>query len=84
LYSSLISEWRKQRDDGALEGLSQRPRGRPAKDRTTLENTRLRERVAELEARLETLDELVDAQGKAFALLQQMSRKSAEQTPRRR
>jgi hypothetical protein len=33
LYSSLISEWRKQRDAGALQGLSQRPRGRPGQGR---------------------------------------------------
>lgn len=31
LYTSLISEWRKQRDRGALEALS-RPRGRPPAD----------------------------------------------------
>jgi transposase len=84
LYSSLISEWRKQRDAGALEGLAQRPRGRPAKDPTRVENARLREEVERLRSQVETLDELVDAQGKAFALLQQMSRKSAEQTPKRR
>jgi predicted nuclease with TOPRIM domain len=43
---------------------------------------RLREEVERLRSQVETLDELVDAQGKAFALLQQMSRKSAEQTPK--
>jgi len=84
LYSSLISEWRKQRDAGALQGLSQRVRGRPAKDPTRVENARLREEVERLRSQVETLDELVEAQGKAFALLQQMSRKSAEHTPTRR
>jgi transposase len=83
LYSSLISEWRKQRDQGALEGL-ERPKGRPSKDRAAVENARLRARVAELEARVETLDELVDAQGKVSALLQRMSRKSAEPTREQR
>ena len=34
LYSSLISEWRKQRDKGALEALSL-PRGRPPADLLT-------------------------------------------------
>ena len=89
LYSSLISEWRKQRDAGALQGLSQRPRGRPGRDATRVENARLREEVERLReeverlrSQVETLGELVDAQGKAFALLQQMSRKSAEQTPK--
>ncbi len=84
LYSSLISEWRRQRDDGALQGLADKPRGRPRKDRGGQENARLRARIAELEARVETLDELVDAQGKVSALLQRMSRKSAEQTPEQR
>lgn len=83
LYSSLISDWRKQRELGALEGL-ERPKGRPPKDRATSDNARLRARIAELEARVETLDELVDAQGKVSALLQRMSRKSAEQMPEQR
>lgn len=77
LYSSLISEWRKQRDEGALEGLRDRKPGRPAKDRTRDELARLRARVAELEAELDTARELIDTQGKVSALLQEMSRKSA-------
>ena len=32
LYSSLITEWRKQRDAGALRGLTDAKRGRKAKD----------------------------------------------------
>lgn len=81
LYSSLVSEWRKQRDKGALEGLRGARKGRPAKDRTKAENAALREQVAELEERVSTLSQLVEAQGKVSALLQQMSRKSAEPTP---
>ena len=34
LYSSLITEWRKQRDAGALRGLTDAKRGRKAKDPT--------------------------------------------------
>src|SRR5215210_6472450 len=78
LYSSLISEWRKQRDRGALEAMSGRRPGRPS-DPVAAENTRLRERIAQLEADLTTATELIDAQGKVSALLQQISRKSAEQ-----
>lgn len=78
LYSSLISEWRKQRDEGALEGLRDRKSGRPSKDRTRDELARLRARVAELEAELGTAHELIDTQGKVSALLQEMSRKSAD------
>lgn len=77
LYSSLISEWRKQRDRGALEAMSGRRPG-PKGDPVRAENARLRDRVAELEARLETAEDLIDAQGKVSALLSDLSRKSAE------
>lgn len=76
LYSSLISEWRSQRDAGALAGLK-KPTGRPPKDRTRVELARLRGEVARLEAELGTANELIEAQGKVSALLQAMSRKSA-------
>lgn len=77
LYSSLISEWRKQRDAGALEGLRDRP-GRKAKDPVRAELARLRAQVGALEAELATANELIDAQGKVSALLGAMSRRSAE------
>ena len=78
LYSSLITAWRQQRDEGALEGLRDKPTGRPKKDRSRQELARLRDRVAELESELDTARELIDAQGKVSALLQNMSHKSAE------
>jgi transposase len=78
LYSSLISEWRKQRERGALEAMSGRRRGRKS-DPVAAENARLRERVSKLEAELATAGELIEAQGKVSALLQQISRRSAEQ-----
>ena len=77
LYSSLISAWRDQRDKGALEAMKSKRPG-PKADAVKAENGRLRDRVAELEERLATAEELIDAQGKASALLQQMRRKSAE------
>lgn len=77
LYSSLVSEWRKQRDRGALEAMSKKRPG-PKGDPMRAENTRLRARVQELEAELATAEELIDAQGKVSALLQAKSRKSAE------
>ena len=72
LYSSLLSEWRKQRDRGALEAMRSKRPG-PKGDPVRAENARLRDRVAELA----TAEELIDAQGKVSALLQQHSRKSA-------
>lgn len=84
LYSSLISEWRRQRDQGALEGLRGGRPGRPAKDPTKVELARLRARVAELEAELGTAHELIATQGKVSALLQEMSRKGAETNTNKR
>lgn len=78
LYSSLISEWRKQRERGALEAMSGRRPGRKS-DPVAAENVRLRQRVSKLEGDLATATELIEAQGKVSALLQQISRKSAEQ-----
>jgi hypothetical protein len=79
LYSSLISAWRDQRDKGALEAMRARRPG-PKTDAVRAENSRLRARVARLEDELATAEELIDAQGKASALLQEMRRKSAEET----
>ncbi len=77
LYSSLISEWRKQRERGALQAMSAKQRG-PKTNKLAAENKRLREQLASLEERLGTAEELITAQGNAFALLQTLSRKSAE------
>jgi transposase len=41
LYSSLLTEWRRARDSGALEAL-ERPRGRPKADPRDVENAELR------------------------------------------
>ncbi|MCC7078195.1 MAG: transposase [Acidimicrobiia bacterium] len=76
LYSSLVSEWRKQRERGALEAMGARRPG-PKGDPVRAENARLRARVEELEAELSTAEELIDAQGKVSALLQAKSRKGA-------
>lgn len=79
LYSSLISAWRDQRDQGALEAMKAKRPG-PKTDAVKAENARLRAEVAALEEKLATAEELIDAQGKASALLQQMRRKSADPT----
>lgn len=75
LYSSLITHWRKQRDAGALEGLKGKKRG-PAANPVAAELKRLRAENARLTERLGTAEELINAQGNAFALLQELSRKS--------
>jgi transposase len=72
LYSSLISEWRKQRDKGALEALG-KTRGRPPADPVERENARLKARVAKLEAEAETSRRVIEVQGKLSALLEQLA-----------
>ena len=77
LYSSLISEWRKQRDRGALEGLRDRRPGPAGKDPVKVELARLREENEQLREHVATCEELIGAQGKAFALLQTFSTASS-------
>ncbi len=72
LYSSLISEWRKQRDKGALEGLG-KTRGRPPADPVERENARLRAEVAKLRAEAATSRRVIEVQGKLSALLEQLA-----------
>src|SRR5215218_10028017 len=52
LYTSLISEWRKQRDRGALQALA-KPQGRPPADPVERENARLRRKNQRLAGELD-------------------------------
>lgn len=79
LYSSLISEWRNQRDAGALEGLADKAPGRPRKDRTKADLAKAQAEIERLRGELATARELIEAQGKVSALLHDMSPKSAAQ-----
>jgi transposase len=72
LYSSLISEWRRARDAGALAGLKQ-PVGRPAADPRDAEIARLRKDKAKLEKELATSRFVVEVQSKLHALLETIS-----------
>jgi transposase-like protein len=72
LYSSLISEWRKARDRGALAGLSA-ARGRPAADPRDRKIVRLEADKARLEADLARTRRVVEVQGKLSALLEELS-----------
>ena len=72
IYSSLISAWRLQRDQGALQALA-KPAGRPQADPVDRENARLRARVARLEADLDKARRVIDVQGKLSVLLGQLA-----------
>ena len=77
LYTSLLSEWRKQRDRGAIDALAGKP-GRPAHDPTERENTRLRHRVERLEGDLVRARSVIEIQGKTSALLEELATDSAQ------
>jgi len=81
LYSSLISEWRKQRDKGALEALATKP-GRQPLDPVERENVRLRQRVGRLEEELGTARRVIEVQGKLSALLEELATDSADPATR--
>jgi transposase len=68
LYSSHLSVWRRQRDQGALAALS-RPRGRKPTEPLQAENAELRRRLVHTEAELETARRVIEVQGNVCALL---------------
>jgi transposase len=68
LYSSLLTEWRRARESGALEAL-ERPRGRRAGDPRDAELTRLRRRAERAETELSKARKVIEVQGKVSALL---------------
>ncbi len=84
LYTSLISAWRLQRDQGALAALA-KPAGRPQADAKDRENAKLRKENERLTAELDRARKVIDVQGKLSALLGQLATDSpssgSEPTP---
>ncbi len=68
LYSSILSEWRKQRDAGSLQALS-RPRGRKPPNPLEAENAKLLRRAERAETELEKARRVIEVQGNVSALL---------------
>jgi transposase len=75
LYTSLIAEWRKQRDQGALQALAAGP-GRPLSDPREQELARLRRENARLQADLTKARKVIEVQGKLSSLLEQLATSS--------
>jgi len=71
LYSSLLTEWRRARDSGALRAL-ERPRGRRKTDPRDGEIARLQRRAERAEAELEKARKVIEVQGNVSALLGQL------------
>jgi len=76
LYSSLLTEWRRQRERGALEAL-ERPRGRPKADPRERELADLRRRADRAEAELVKARKVIEVQGKVSALLEDLLKPSS-------
>ena len=71
LYWSLLSTWRRQREEGALAGLEPRTRGRKASPTASPEARRVRElekEVSDLEKRLDQALLVLDVQKKVLSL----------------
>ena len=71
LYSSHLSKWRKQRDEGALAGLSAKKRGRKARpvDPQARRIAQLEKENERLQRRLEQAETIIDVQKKLSRLL---------------
>lgn len=72
LYTSLISAWRQQRDQGALAALS-KAAGRPVADPKDREIAKLRRDTERLTAELDKARKVIEVQGKLSALLGQLA-----------
>lgn len=79
LYTSHISEWRKQAEAGAREGLAAKSRKRRSREEIELE--KLRAKNERLAAELERTKTALEITGKVHALLEQLS-ESADTDPR--
>ncbi len=71
LYASLLSTWRRQRDEGGLAGLTPKRRGRKTKkkDAAALENERLRRENERLAQRLKQAETIIEVQKKVSEIL---------------
>ena len=69
LYSSYLSKWRQQQEEGQLEALSSRKRGRKNQDPAAVELAELERENARLRARLEQTEIIIDVQKKLSTLL---------------
>jgi transposase-like protein len=69
LYSSYLSKWRRQREEGQLQALSAKKRGRKGHDPSVEELAGLQRENERLRARLEQAEIIIDVQKKLSQLL---------------
>ena len=77
LYSSLLTEWRRARDSGALEALAPRRRGPARQSAELVELAAVRRRLERSEADLKTARRVIEIQGNVSALLEDLLAKGA-------
>jgi transposase len=77
LYSSLLTEWRRARDSGALGALEPRQRGPKPMSADRAENAALRRKLERSRADLEKARRVIEVQGKVSALLEELLSTSA-------
>src|SRR3954464_11566744 len=83
LYSSLISEWRKQRDAGVLAGKAPGEKvGRLSAEQAEI--ARLTRELARANKRLHTTEAALDIMGKAHALLEILSERADSDEQRKK
>ena len=78
LYSSHLTMWRRQRDEGQLQGLTGKKRGRKA-DQQAAELAQLRRENEQLQARLQQAEAIIDVQKKLCGLLGLSAEPGSEQ-----
>lgn len=69
LYSSHISTWRKQREEGLLASLAPKKRGCPPKPPEARRVTELEREIGQLRKKLERAETIIDVQKKLCELL---------------
>ena len=83
LYSSLITEWRRLRDAGVLEGKKPgQAVGKPNKDQAGI--ARLRRELEQTQQRLDRTETALEIMGKARALLEETSKSADTETRRKK
>jgi transposase len=69
LYSSILTTWRKQRENGAFSAMLVKRGRKPKFTPAELENQQLRKKNAQLEEKLRQAELIIDLQKKVAALL---------------
>ena len=80
LFSSQLAVWRKQRNAGALSGLSKKRGRRPTKSPLLDENKALRQKVEALQRQLKKAETIIEFQKKLSEILTEARSDENEET----